>query len=303
MFAYRVAQLISVRNMTTLSYAWHTLCICVTRRVHMWDMPCLYLRHDNLVGVAWHIHMCDMKYSYNMTPSHFNITHSSVWHDSSMCVPCPAHMRDTTHPQARAETQIRAAFPRQNSPSRDTTHPNATTHSYVWHDSIHTCGMTPSNVWHDPFTIRCWNKYSSSTSMSAFIFAWHDPYNRMIGRIHTCDMTHSHVWHDAFTRVTWRIHTCDMTHSYVWHDAFIRVTWRIHTCDMTHSYVWHDSTSRCWNTDSSSITTCTTTFSTQKCTPATSDGYVRVPLWKGRGLQSRVPFSTCVSFKMLKSLD
>ena len=164
----------------------------------------------------------------------------------------------------------------------------------VWKDSfmcvtwlIHVCDMTHSCVWHDSFIRMTW------------LIVW----IRVTWRSHVCEVTHSYMWHCSFICVTWLIRMRDMTHSSVWHDAFIRVTWRIHTCDMTHSYVWHDSTSRCWNTDSSSITTCTTTFSTQKCTPATSDGYVRVPLWKGRGLQSRVPFSTCVSFKMLKSLD
>jgi len=63
---------------------WHDSFICVTWRIHMWDMTHLYVWHDSLICVTWLIHLCDM-------------THSYVWHDAFICVTWLIHMCVMTH--------------------------------------------------------------------------------------------------------------------------------------------------------------------------------------------------------------
>jgi len=68
----------------THSNVWHDSFICVTRLIHMRDMPRSYVWHDSVICVTWLVHMRDMPRSY-------------VWHDSFICVTRLIHMRGMTH--------------------------------------------------------------------------------------------------------------------------------------------------------------------------------------------------------------
>jgi len=52
--------------------------------IHLCDMTHSSVWHDSFICVPWLIHLCDM-------------THSSVWHDPFICVPWLIHMCAMTH--------------------------------------------------------------------------------------------------------------------------------------------------------------------------------------------------------------
>jgi len=149
--------------------------------MHMCDMTHSYVWHDSSIWVTWLMHVCNMTRSY-------------VWYNWLLCVTWLIHMCDMTC-------------------------------SYVWHDSsicvtwlIHKFNMT------HPYGF-CWYSFTYVTTCI---------YMADSTRSYTCGMTHSYLWHDSFICVTWHItqdasiyayiYMCDMTHSYVWHDLFICVT-------------------------------------------------------------------------------
>ena len=168
------------------------------------------------------------------------MTHSYVWHDSSIHVldsficmiwliytydTWLVHMCDVTH--SFLASTVSTALWRQQ-PCED-----------LWHDSF-ICVTWLIHVWCDSFIPSSYGVNSSVTSNKAFdmthSFVWHDWFICVTWLIHTCYMTHSYMWNDTLICVTWRIHMCDMTHSYVWHDSFVCVTWLIHVCDMTDTH-------------------------------------------------------------------
>jgi len=98
------------------------------------------------------------------------MTHSYVWHDSSICFTSLIHMFYMSL-------------------------------SHVWHDSficvtwlIHMCDMTHSYVWHDSFVCVTWLIHMCDMTrpyvlqVSFICFTW---------AIHMCDVTRPCVWHDA----------------------------------------------------------------------------------------------------------
>jgi len=122
--------------------------------------------------MPWLIHMCDM-------------THSYVWHDSSICVTWLIHMCDMTHPYMWHESFIRV------------------TCSYVWRDScanvtwiIHVCDMTHAVThpygWHDVF-----GAFSSGTALAATPFR---------SKFYKCEMTHpvTNLWGWNFKGAQWQ---------------------------------------------------------------------------------------------------
>jgi len=122
------------------------------------------------------------------------MTHSYVWHDSSICVTWLIHMFDMTHSY---DSSICVTW---------LIHMFDMTHSYVWHDSficvtwrIHMCDMIQSYVWLDSFICVPW-------------------------LFHTWDKAYTYVWRDSFICVMWLIYMCD--------DSSIRVIWLIRTHDM-----------------------------------------------------------------------
>jgi len=90
----------------------------IYRVIHVCDKTHSYVGHDSLIRVTWNLHMCDMTHSYvtryivlHMWRSHGTqwdchhicdvivcqlcaMTHSFVWHDSSMCVQLRIFMCD-----------------------------------------------------------------------------------------------------------------------------------------------------------------------------------------------------------------
>jgi len=169
----------------TATHCNKTACCCAKWFIFMRDVTESYAWRDSVICVTWLIDLLDV-HVYDMTIFIHVRYVSLAWHSSFLCVTCVILMCDMTH-------------------------------SYVWHDSIHSC-------------------------------AWHASLLCVIWLTHMCNMTHSYawrdsffMWHDSFLHVTWLIRMSDMTHAYEWHDSFLRVTCLILTCNMTHSYVWHDS--------------------------------------------------------------
>ena len=139
------------------------------------------------------------------------MTHSCVWYDSFICVPCLIH---------------------------------------VWHDSficvpwfIHMCDMTPLCV---PRFIHLNDMTLAYVCYDAFGDMTHSYvcHSCVPWLIRKCAMIHSYVWHNSFICATPIIHRRAKTHPYVRHHSFIRVPWLLHVCVMTHSYVRHDSLPR-----------------------------------------------------------
>ena len=111
--------------------------------------------HDSFICVTWLIHVCDM-------------THSYVWHDSSM----------TTFSKISLDM----------------------THSRVWHDSficvtwlIHD-DLFADLLRHDSF--MCVTQFVHMCNMT-HLYVWHDSSKRVTWLIHMWDMTHSYVWRDS----------------------------------------------------------------------------------------------------------
>ena len=52
----------------THSYMWHDSFISATRLIHTRDMAHSYMRHDSFTRVTWRIHTCDMTHLHGYTP-------------------------------------------------------------------------------------------------------------------------------------------------------------------------------------------------------------------------------------------
>jgi len=133
-----------------------------------------------------------------------DLTHSCVWHDSSVCVRFLMHMCDMTRICMCHTTHSYVSV---------TPHVSLLCGTLVCarHDSFTCvtcmCDMTHSYVWHDScicvrFLIHI---HCTRGDGVADIVRWRD------------------TWHDSFICVTWLIHMCAMTRNYM--------------CHMTHSYV------------------------------------------------------------------
>ena len=128
-----------------------------------------------------------------------DVTHSSVWRDSFICVTWLIHMCDVTHSYVWRDSFLGVTW---------LIHMCDMTHSYVWHDSflcvtwlIHMCDVTHQYVRRDSFICATWLIWNLSGAGDRNFFPDAEKKNDM------CDMTHSCM--------------CDMTHSYVWCDSFV----------------------------------------------------------------------------------
>jgi len=133
------------------SVTWLT-CLCVVAHLYVWrdafvcvtwlrDMANLFVCHDSSICVVWRIHVCDMPLLYLCA-----VTRSYVWHDWRVWMSWLIHIFCMTHLYVWNAPFI--------SVSRDafTCVPwlirlCVRTHSYVYHDSC---------VWHAPFICVSW---------------------------------------------------------------------------------------------------------------------------------------------------
>ena len=150
------------------------------------------------------------------------MTHSYVWHDSSICVTWLTHMCDMTHPYVWHDSLI------------DVTrliHMYDMTHSYVWHDSsicvtwlIHMCDMTHLYVWHD-WSI-CANVFVRHVCGFG-MFHWSLLYvmqDSFVSSKRACDMTHSYVWHDSSNFRKWTPQWMALLRKETWDDSLLVFT-------------------------------------------------------------------------------
>jgi len=171
--------------MTTRPWVWHVVFLCV---------------------MSWrHVHGCDMSYSYVSRDSPMcDMTHPSVWHDSSIYVMRPIHVCVRIHPcVCFIHVCVSSMYVTRLIHVRDIRY------RFVWRISS-ICVMTYIMWWH---TYRCVTRFMDRC-------AW------------ILDM--AYVRHEVSPCVTWLIHMCDMTHPHVWRDSFICVTGLIHMWAMTH---------------------------------------------------------------------
>ena len=114
-------------------YVWHDSFACVTWPIRSRDMPYpyvwyeSYVRQDSFARVACLVHMCDMTYS------HVWLTHSHVWHDSSLCVTWLVFTCDITSSYMRLFSFI-CDMPQ--SYATWLIYICAVTRSYLWHGSL-----------------------------------------------------------------------------------------------------------------------------------------------------------------------
>jgi len=232
--------------------------------------PCANSLNADVVGfcVTWHIHMCDMIYSYMLTPLNAgrrmcDMPHSYVWHGSFICVTCLIHTCDMAH-------------------------------SYVWHGSficvtwlIHTCDVIQSyilillktgmlmcdmaHLYFSPiifiYTVSSqrWH-YGCACSTLVYVF--------LMWRIDLCDRQDwvsrgrwvwlyrctscayewvtSHTYVSHVTHLHESRHTIEVVTSHIWmrHVPFMNVLalltlwmyWVRSTllCDVAHLFTWHD---------------------------------------------------------------
>jgi len=135
------------------------------------------------------------------------MTHLCMRHDSSIYMPWPMYVCDTTH-------------------------------LYMCHDPfmyvtrlIYICIMMHLCMWHDSSIYVPWPIYVCDTT---HLYMCYVPFMYLTRLIYICVMTHSCMWHDSSIYVPWPIYVCDTTHPYAWHDPSIHVPWLIHIREITH---------------------------------------------------------------------
>jgi len=165
-----------------------------------------------------------------------DVTHSHVWHDSTICVTQTIQTCDTTHSPVRwlipmgwlrwvGCLKIQVSLQNTGLFCRALLQKRPIILSILL--IVATPYQTP-RIYRYPTSTGCAPQLS--------VVTW---------RIHMCDTTHSYVWHEWFRRVTRLIHMWDesslwdTTHSQ-WSNANGMRTSAI-TYDVTNSYVWRDT--------------------------------------------------------------
>ena len=141
---------------TWLVYTWDSNEVHVWRGDHMFYTSGKYSFHawnDSAICVTWRIHLYEMIHSY-------------MWHDSSMCVTRLIHMRDTTlsyvwcwcHVMCATGLRASCIWPDAFINVIPLIHVWGMPHSYVWQYSFicvtwlrHSFDMTQSYKWYDWF--------------------------------------------------------------------------------------------------------------------------------------------------------
>jgi len=128
----------------------------IVTNMNMCDMTHSYVWHDSSIRVTWCIHVCKLNHVY-------------VWYDSFICVTWLIYMCDMTH-------------------------------LYVWLDSCISSALVNKLC-----TCKAGvDRYTHTGMITNIICDMTHPHGDMTH--HVCDMTHSHVWHNTLT-----MNLCDMT--------------------------------------------------------------------------------------------
>jgi len=184
----------------------------VTWLIYMCTKSHTHMCHDSLIHVTWRIHMCDMTHRaphthrrichtflwWTVVPVLRDMTHSCVWHDSWICVPCLMHICAMIHSYVCHESFICVKW---------LVHMCDMTHLYVWHDwficvtwLIHICDVTHSHVWRDSFICVTWLIEHTQPFWRLFFQIW------IVHGTHTNESWYTSKW------VTSRTYTSHGTH-------------------------------------------------------------------------------------------
>jgi len=131
---------------------WTCVCVCMYICVHMYvhrsmfykrallkmrDVTHSYVWHDSSIRVEWHIHMCDM-------------SHLHVWHDSFICAACIIYICSYLYKEVTATRLQQEAYETKKK----------SWFAYLLHDSsICVRDMTHPYAWHDSFIFVTWHMF------------------------------------------------------------------------------------------------------------------------------------------------
>jgi len=142
-----------------MSHVTHThethrlVCVCDMNHSYTCKITNLYVWCDSFTCVTWLIHMC-MTWLIHMC----DVTHSRVWHDSSMCVCDMTDLYVWCDSFKCVPWCILVCLMRF-------IHVCDMTHSYV-------CDMTHLYVWHDLFLYVCLCHHDAHVNDSDYTYEW-----------------------------------------------------------------------------------------------------------------------------------